>query len=279
MKIAVLSDTRLPTLPDGGHGLGMSAHDIATGLIDRGHEVTLYCGVGSAFDGGAMVEHDDEIMRAQAMPHIYDAYLDTSHYHQLSKIAPRLPVVNRICDNECKWAPPNVVVNSPYMQGVYGGRLVNTGIKVDDFKFHPTGKYPVFMSHKVIHKGWPLVREIFGIVVANGEVGNEKNRTLGNASVLIHPSTLDAAPRLPLEAAACGVPTICLSGNGAEYHVEDGKTGFVVDEFSEIQDRIKDVGNLSRLGIREWVRANHGYNQMISGYENLLVMAAAGDRW
>ena len=54
MKLAVFSDTRQPTKADGGHGLGMSAHSIASGLAARGHDVTLCAGYGSEFGNGRL---------------------------------------------------------------------------------------------------------------------------------------------------------------------------------------------------------------------------------
>ena len=54
VKLVVFSDTRQPTKADGGHGLGMSAHSIASGLAARGHDVTLCAGHGSEFGNGRL---------------------------------------------------------------------------------------------------------------------------------------------------------------------------------------------------------------------------------
>ena len=131
MKIAIFSDTRRPTRADGGHGLGMSAHSIATGLAERGHDVTLCAKNNSEFDNGRLLTFATE----SEMANWYlnglevDVILDTGHHHQLSKFAPNAPVLNRIADMECQYRPPNVVVNSSYMlDGWPGAKLIHTGI-------------------------------------------------------------------------------------------------------------------------------------------------------
>ncbi len=60
MKLAVLSDGRLPTRKDfPGHGLGQIMLAIAEGLKARGHEVQLFAGAGSEFSGGLATRQDE----------------------------------------------------------------------------------------------------------------------------------------------------------------------------------------------------------------------------
>lgn len=289
VKIAVLSDTRLPTLPDGPHGLGRSAHDIARGLAQRGYEVTLFAGVGSNFAFGQLCEDGDEIIRANRIsrqPMVWDAILDTSHKHQLWKLRPNWPIVNRMGDRECVYQPGNAVVNSGSMRQMYpSARLVKTGVDVDSIPFFPESNgYLAFMSAQFVHKGWPAVKRIAAqcnrpLRVIEGMTGSEKWEALGPSSVLLHPSTMDAAPRSPLEAAACGVPTVCLDGDGTTDHVSNGVTGFHAPDLNQFPLYIKEACELSRQVCREWVADVHGYGRMIEAYEGMLLNVMDGGRW
>lgn len=293
MRIAVISDTRLPTLPEGGHGLGRSAHDISRGLASRGHSMVLYAGKGSrsvfmdeisVYASEALLAHSIGDAADQ-----YDVILDTSHQHMISQIND-LPVLNRIADLECRWLPPCAVVNSPFMQGKYpGSKLVNTGIDITLIPFHLyPERFPdpslAFMSFPIQHKGVRFAvsfAENVGmhLEVINGVNGDEKWHRLSSATALLHPSTIDAAPRLPLEAAACGVPTLCLNKDGAGYHVKDSVTGFVCEDQEDMAFLLDSVDELDRVPMREWVAAEHGYEEMITGYELLLNRVAKGEEW
>lgn len=289
MRIAILSDTRHPTLPDGGHGLGRSAWDIATGLLKRGHEVTLYAAAGSQFDR-QLISHEDEIARSVKLSHSdhfrrsYDAILDTTHHHQLSKNRPVWPVVNRVCDMECKYAPPNAVTNSPYMQGRYGGKLVNTGVDVEAIPFFPEHDgYVVFVGKQEPRKGWPRVKQVaqeagLELRTVDGLTGDEKWQAIGRAMVLLHPS-VDAAPRTPLEAAACGVPTVCLNEGGTPWHVANGVTGYAVRGWEDMAYWVKVSDKLNRQSIRNWANDCHNLSDMIDGYEDALMSVANGVMW
>jgi hypothetical protein len=290
MRIAVLSDCRLPSLPDGAHGLGRSAHDIARGLALRKHDVTLYAGEGSEFINGVLICHADEESRAYEMAKQdgapYDAILDTSHLHTLSKLKPYWPIVNRIADRECKWQPPNAVVNSDYMQRWYRKAMkVPTGIELETIPFQEKhGDYLLFMSAAHDHKGYPAAKAIADaakkpIQVLAGMKGADKWHIINHAFALLHPSEIDAAPRSPLEAAAAGVPTICLDRDGSTEHVAHCITGFVCRDVKEMLEAVEDVPMLDRKLCREWVGAHHSYARMIEGYEGMLKLVTEGKRW
>lgn len=292
MKIAVVSDTRLPTLPDGPHGLGRSAHDIASGLACRGHDVTLFAGQGSSFASGRLAVGDSELSVAQGIASgdrgLFDCILDTSHAHHLSKMLPGSPIVNRVGDRECKHHPPNAVVNSRYMQGLFPKAAhVPTGVKTEEiplFHYQETEDYLAFMSSKFAHKGFDKAirvaeRAMKPLRTAQDLTGEEKWSCMGRALGLLHPSSIDAAPRLPLEAAATGTPTLCLDGDGAREHVEHGVTGFVCADEDEMVCQVSELDRLDRWAIRKWVEDTHGFEQMADGYEALLEDAAGGHRW
>lgn len=278
MKIAIFSDTRQPTKADGGHGIGMSAHSIASGLLARGHDVTLCAAAGSEFDGRLETFQTESEMTNWYLNHTpVDVVLDTGHFHQLSKFAPHAPVLNRIADMECQYQPPNAVVNSWYMIEQYPqASLVNTGI-IDPgaFRYSHDG-YLLFAGRQEQQLGYHLIHDLakqlnMPLRVANGLSGDDKWELFAGAAVLIHPSQNRAAPRLPVEAGYCGVPTVCLSGGGTESIVIDGLTGYVAHNLSELPEMVEYAMMLDRSAIYDWYAANHSYDHMISEYERLLL--------
>ena len=287
MKIVVISDCRLPTRPDGGHGLGMSASDIARGLTEFGHEVVMLAGAGSVFPHGELIEYYHEGRTADVIETIegVDAVLDTSHTHSYWKMRPRYPYVNRFGDREGRRGP-NSVVNSPYMKTFHPtAELVNTGIDITRIPFydkHDDHPYVIFASAPHHHKGIGVAREAadmaeIDLVFMSGEVGENKWEKIGGARFLLHPSNLDAAPRLPLEAGACGTPTLCLPGDGTEYHVKHGITGWVCKDVEEMGEWISR--DFHRPAVRNWVEKEHGFQGMIFEYERLLRDARDGRVW
>lgn len=282
MKIAVFSDTRLPTKADGGHGLGMSAHSIASGLAARGHDVTLCAGLGSEFDNGRlqMFQAESEMANWYLNNTPVDVVLDTSHFHMLSKFAPHAPVLNRVADLECQYQPPNVVVNSWFMIERYRtAYLVNTGI-IDPgaFRYSHDG-YLLYAGRQEQQLGYHLIHDLakqlnMPLKIASGLAGDEKWELFAGAAVLVHPSQNRAAPRLPVEAGYCGVPTVCLAGDGTESIVTDGLTGYVAQNASELPEMVEYAMMLDRSAIYDWYKENHDYDDMIASYERLLMEIA-----
>lgn len=278
MKIAIFSDTRFPTKADGGHGIGMSAHSIAIGLLARGHDVTLCALAGSEFNGRLQTfRHESEMANWYLNNTPVDVVLDTSHFHMLSRFAPHAPVLNRVADMECQYQPPNAVVNSWYMVERYPqASLVNTGI-IDPgaFRYNHDG-YLLFAGRQEPQLGWHLVQDLareldMPLRVANGLSGDAKWELFAGAAVLIHPSQHRAAPRLPVEAGYCGVPTVCLAGDGTEHVVIDGLTGYVAQDVTELPEAVEFAMMLDRSRVYDWFKINHDYDHMIDEYERLLL--------
>ena len=307
MRIAILSCSRLPSKADSLGGLSKSAHDVAVGLAERGHEVTLYGARGSEFEQGELVAHlhgeSSWLYDLDTRFHAgkVEVVFDYSHAHGVSQFATdKVPVLNVIGDNECRYIPPNGVVASKFMQSRYtNSRLIRTGIK--DVPFYPKAKdYLVFMGilHpnkgfleavrvavrlkipiKLVGQNWASFTPVAPHEYVGVLKGQEKWDMLGNAIALLAPYKLDASPRTPIEAAFCGVPTICLEGDGTEEHVEHDLTGFICDSVDEMVQAVKETGDLDRGLIRGWAEAAHSFDKMIDEYEEALTAVANGERW
>lgn len=137
MRIAFLSDTMGATSDSiSGHGLGRANHTIATGLLNRGHEVTLFGAPGSQFAGRTIVCDGEgqkyEPQLAKAAYHMrdeFDVYIDAGHKHALGMLFADLPVINIYHD---RW--------QPYSRNAV---LVSEGLR--------TLLPPEFKSAKVVH--------------------------------------------------------------------------------------------------------------------------------
>lgn len=307
LRVAVLSDCRVPTTGDGAHGLGTSAYEIAAGLaLERGHHVTLFAGEGSEFPHGDLRVHQDEMARAVQMavgtdcP--FDVVIDCSHAHDLSRMRPDWAIINRVGDIECKWNPPNAIVATEWMRNRYpAARMVRTGIdldKVPERNGTKRGEHLLFMARMVGHKGVETAERVAraaGVPIvwagANdgeydlageflGELrGDAKWKALQSAKALILPTRKDAAPRTVLEAAAAGVPSLVMAYDGAAEHVKNAVTGFVCRDAEEMQAAIKLVDGLDSGLMREWVRLEHDYSRMIEQYEQAARDVIGGNRW
>lgn len=283
MKIAMIGETRMPVLPYGGGGLGRATHEIATGLLELGHAVTLYALPGSEFTGDL-----------RYLPHLpnmvgeFDVLIDYSHAHEFSRSVPN--ALNMLGDRECAFMPHNAVVETKYMQGFYpASRIIPQGCKVDDIPFSTWHlSYLVYMGANVGHKQPHIAQEIANlsgreiIFIGPGfsEVTEEQKwLTLGRAAGLICPYTIDASPRAPLEAAACGTPTLCFALDGTHEHVKDGITGFVCRGVADMVECVNSLETLDPARMRAWVKETHDHHQSIQEIEKQLLLVVNGERW
>lgn len=301
MKIAVLSDTRVPTRHSGSHGLGRAAMELATALIEAGHTVTLYAGAGSeAPDGGDLTIHADETERVKTLTKpAHDVWLDVSHKHDVSAVYPDWPVVNYILDNECRYPPPQCVVGNEWQQRAFReARMVRYGVPVHD-QFYDTPKLYLAYAAK-IHpaKGYDIARDVMlntgrpvhfaGEKLVNDFIPNYMGhfddnaqlwRFIGEASALLAPSRNDAGGRIVIEAAFAGTPTLTLDVTGTRYMVEHGVSGFVCRDLGELIDALQDIPLLDRKTVREWAIEYHSMDSMMAQLTPLLTAVADGERW
>jgi hypothetical protein len=276
MKIAIMGETRLPVLPYGPGGLGRTTHEIASDLLRFGHDVTLF----------ALPESEFPKVEQSADPALFDVFLDFSHEHEW-RFENTLHLIG---DRECHYLPPCAVVQSEYMHGFYpSAKVINAGVEVDKIPFcEDHGDYLVFAGANYAHKQ-PIVAQVIAqragkeLKMLGPEFTpvdeGEKLEIIGHALGLLCPYTIDAAPRLPLEAAACGTPTLCLAGDGTKAHVLDSLTGFVCEDIDEMVKAVKLVGSLKRPKIRQWVEQNHNSKSTNREIEKFLLAVAGGEKW
>ncbi|HEY5695762.1 MAG TPA: glycosyltransferase family 4 protein [Candidatus Saccharimonadales bacterium] len=72
------------------------------------------------------------------------------------------------------------------------------------------------------------------------------------------------------EAMSCGTPVIAFHRGSVPEIIEDGKTGFIVDNTSEMIDTIENIGKIKRRDCRSHVEKNFTITTMVNRYEKVL---------
>jgi glycosyltransferase involved in cell wall biosynthesis len=293
LRIFVLSDTTLETPHPFGHGLGLMNHQIAEGLRQRGHDVTLFAKQGSSFSGALVPIASDgyagERVLAKAAYQFHKQYpadvlIDGGHIHYLSGMFPELPVVNIFHDIyqpygrcpvllsegqrammpppfECARIIPNALDASRIQWGdMPGGYAVFLGA-VSDLK------QPMLAIEACARAGIPLV--IAGMMVNNfalpltkhnnaryiGTVaGESKFNLLRGARVLLQLSGVESFGLTTLEAMLCGTPVVALPSGGNVDLIEYGKSGILVQPSGDMVGAVVDAMKAARHLDRKGVR-------------------------
>jgi glycosyltransferase involved in cell wall biosynthesis len=133
-------------------------------------------------------------------------------------------------------------------------RLIMAGI-VQDAAYYNAEVAPA-LGHSVVYHG-PLG-------------GNARVEALGSACALLHLINFDEPFGLSVvEALACGTPVIaCNRGSMAEL-IDDGVTGFLVDNVDEAVDAIRRIGEIDRAACRAAVSARFTVDHMADRYLKL----------
>lgn len=303
MNICILSDARLPTRADyPGHGLGQIMLAIANGLLERGHTVTLFAGVGSRFNGERLIVKPDESEFLSAQFSHYDAILDGGHFHELSRQHPELPVINISHDRESK-PGKNAVFPSRSHRQWHGyndknGKVVYNGVLTPQAMNIAKGDYFAYLGGFYAAKAPIMAAEsarLAGVrLVAAGNTppapppnvqyiaplwGDDKLRFLAGAKALIYPSAQEAAPVTVLEAQSVGTPVIVHQYGGSKENMMPDVTGYTCRDTLDMVNAIGRIDALNSSDCVDFVQKFRSEQQMIDGYEALAQAVAQGERW
>ena len=104
-----------------------------------------------------------------------------------------------------------------------------------------------------------------------GEIGEtEKDAFLGNARALLFPIDWpEPFGLVMIESMACGTPVIAFRGGSVPEVLEDGVTGFVVQDMDEAIAATRRVGELSRAACRNAFERRFTVKRMASDYVKL----------
>lgn len=74
-----------------------------------------------------------------------------------------------------------------------------------------------------------------------------------------------------IEAGSCGTPVIAYPNGAIPEIIEEGKNGFMVNNVSEMAEKIKMIGNIRREDCRKIVEEKFSIEKMIESYEKVLL--------
>lgn len=121
-----------------------------------------------------------------------------------------------------------------------------------------------------------LEKEVFPLIDGEhikfiGEIGHEeKAEFLANATALLFPSRWNEAFGLVMiESLACGTPVIALNNGAVSEVIEDGKTGFIVDDELKFGEAMKKVNEISRATCRTEAEKKFDISTMAKNYEGV----------
>src|SRR6266480_6725606 len=101
-----------------------------------------------------------------------------------------------------------------------------------------------------------------------GEISDqEKNEFLGNAYALLSPIDWpEPFGLVMIEAMACGTPVIAYRGGAVPEIMEEGQTGFIVEEVEDAVEAARQIPKLSRKYCREVFEQRFTATRMANDY-------------
>jgi len=112
----------------------------------------------------------------------------------------------------------------------------------------------------------PLLHD--SLVEVVGEIGDrEKDEFLGNAYALLSPIDWpEPFGLVMIEAMACGTPVIAYRGGAVPEIMQEGQTGFIVEEVEDAVEAARRIPKLSRKRCREVFEQRFTVSRMASDY-------------
>ncbi len=99
---------------------------------------------------------------------------------------------------------------------------------------------------------------------------DNKSKVLGEADGLLHLINFDEPFGLSMvEAMACGTPVIAMRRGSIPEVIEDGKTGFIVENIEEAAEAVGKLANINRGDCRNRVEKQFSVTRMAQEYLNL----------
>lgn len=105
------------------------------------------------------------------------------------------------------------------------------------------------------------------VVYAGNADGLQRNALLGNALALLHLVLFDEPFGLSVvEAMCCGTPVIAFSRGSMPELIQQGKTGFLVNDMEEAAAAVEQVPQIKRKDCRQWAVDMFSKEKMVAGY-------------
>ncbi len=334
LKIAIVSKLWEETSPNSRGGTGSSVGYLVNGLVERGHQVTLFASGNSKTKAQKLI-----FVRPK---HYSGDYSEINEYDNISEAFRRAKDFSIIhCAVEHKSLFFSELVQTPSLHSIRYGEffnqelkllkkykhlnyvglslaikkklpflnwqgIIHNGLEVDQFRPQKIsqhhGDYLLFLARLSPQKGVDIAIKVaqklnMQLIIAGktdpvdkdflnknvfpfidnkkiiylGEVlGNKKKILLQKAHCLIQPNRFfEAFGNSFLEAMASGVPVISFDQGAVSELVIKGKTGYLVNNFSQMVEAVKKIKNINKQDCIDQVKNNFSLNKMIDSYEKL----------
>lgn len=116
----------------------------------------------------------------------------------------------------------------------------------------------------------PLIKKNRNIKFIGPVNFSEKVKLYQEAKAFLFPVSWEEPFGLTMiEAMATGTPVIGFARGAVSEIIEDGRTGFVVENVDQMVDRIKQINKIDRLHCRQRVEENFSLKKMVDNYEKM----------
>jgi glycosyltransferase involved in cell wall biosynthesis len=150
-----------------------------------------------------------------------------------------LGVESKLYESKVKNKLTNIVFVGSLIKRKNVSQIIDLGAKFPDLNFHVIGDGNLL---NILNEDAPENIKFYGKLNPL-----ELSEVLQSMDALFLPSRSEGFPKVILEAAASGIPSIVYSDYGASEWINNGKNGFVVNEFKEVIEvvnRLLDEGDL-----------------------------------
>ena len=105
------------------------------------------------------------------------------------------------------------------------------------------------------------------IVYVGSSGPSKRNELMGKALALLHPINFEEPFGLSvIEAMFCGTPVIAFRRGSMSELIEEGKTGFLVNNIEEVVEKLNGLPGISRSYCRKWAEQNFSKEKMTTDY-------------